>query len=506
MAFINKETVAVIRKEIKTTFPKSWKWSITKEHHSSIVITLLSGNIDDAKHKAHINHHYLDDNNNPFVIVFKKIDEIVNRIGGYYDNSDAMTDYFDTAFYKNYQVGKWDKEYIYNSELPSFEAADQYCPNLQITTGTRPGYVQLWFSDKPAEEIRAELKAAGFHWNSKTSCWFGLDSALPGRYAEAWQEEQDHQARVLEQEAEAAQYKIDSEIKAAEDEKQKTLIESASLKHQADNLNKKIDGKFIPLLVKVHWSESGYFIENTLYTFTEFERLAAQAANERGENSGYYKTKCDIIWSDGYAWNNARIDLAIGDEIGVSDHLKQYVDYYTNDQNASKSGIKDFSAQAIELKEFLKTHHIYLPVNKKSNIVDFESKKQEVKADQFADNLVNECLSNDIDILKTDNLSDFLTSCEKIIFFSGDVEPGEPRTIKQCKPGQLINAAKNQLYSILDLGYIVRLTFDGNYLYDVYKTASDQEINSLSAELETNYNIKSLAQEKFNNTIDKLLH
>ena len=36
-----------------------------------------------------------------------------NAEGGreYYDNSDAMIDYFDTAFYTNISIGKWNKPY-----------------------------------------------------------------------------------------------------------------------------------------------------------------------------------------------------------------------------------------------------------------------------------------------------------------------------------------------------------------------------------------------------------
>ena len=30
----------------------------------------------------------------------------------YYDNSDAMIDYFDTAFYVHINVGKWNKPYV----------------------------------------------------------------------------------------------------------------------------------------------------------------------------------------------------------------------------------------------------------------------------------------------------------------------------------------------------------------------------------------------------------
>ncbi len=49
--------------------------------------------------------------------VLNKINEIMHnapgRAGGkkFYDNSDAMIDYFDTAFYTHLSVGQWDKPY-----------------------------------------------------------------------------------------------------------------------------------------------------------------------------------------------------------------------------------------------------------------------------------------------------------------------------------------------------------------------------------------------------------
>jgi hypothetical protein len=30
----------------------------------------------------------------------------------YYDNSDAQTDYFDTAYYVDVNIGKWNKPYV----------------------------------------------------------------------------------------------------------------------------------------------------------------------------------------------------------------------------------------------------------------------------------------------------------------------------------------------------------------------------------------------------------
>lgn len=44
--------------------------------------------------------------------------EIMNFISQYhYDESDPMTDYFNTNFYIHLYIGKWDKDYIYNKEI-----------------------------------------------------------------------------------------------------------------------------------------------------------------------------------------------------------------------------------------------------------------------------------------------------------------------------------------------------------------------------------------------------
>lgn len=436
--------------------------------------------------------------------MFAKVDEIVNRIGQYYDESDTMTDYFNTAFYKSYSVGKWDKDYICNNELPSFEAADQYCPSVQIEHGTKAGYVQLWFSDKPSADILAELKTAGYRWNNKASCWWGLESSLPGRYAEEWASTLEYKAETKKREEEHQQYLADQAIQNEEGDQKRLVIERASNEHKAANANKQIDNKFIPVNVFVQWSESGYFVENTLYTFAEFERIAKQAAQERGENNGYYKTKCNIIWSDGYEWANARIDLAIGDEVGATDHLNQYCDYYGNADNLTKTGIKDPQKQLDEITEFLKTHHLHVPNDTKTNVIDFNKAQTDKKQDQFFNSALD---AVEVPNYKTDKLNNLLSVTRKIIYFSGDVETGQARNIRECDKEQLLRAASLQHFQIVDLHYIVRLVFDSDYIYDLY---IDNDVSallkSLDIEIDENYKTAEIARERLNNTINKLLH
>jgi hypothetical protein len=46
----------------------------------------------------------------PFAAMFNKMIKIMKG-QGWYDKSDAMTDYFNTAYYLSLNIGKWDKPY-----------------------------------------------------------------------------------------------------------------------------------------------------------------------------------------------------------------------------------------------------------------------------------------------------------------------------------------------------------------------------------------------------------
>lgn len=41
---------------------------------------------------------------------FQQVDEIIKKY--YWDKSDAITDYFNCAFYYSYGIGRWDKPFI----------------------------------------------------------------------------------------------------------------------------------------------------------------------------------------------------------------------------------------------------------------------------------------------------------------------------------------------------------------------------------------------------------
>ena len=120
MAYISAEDVKAIRTELKQTFP-NWKFAVRKGSGSlSVDVTILQG---DARFEGNTNtqvnpywieQHWQDDYDRA---VLGKINEIMHyapgRAGGkkFYDNSDAMTDYFDTAFYTHLSIGQWNKPY-----------------------------------------------------------------------------------------------------------------------------------------------------------------------------------------------------------------------------------------------------------------------------------------------------------------------------------------------------------------------------------------------------------
>lgn len=55
--------------------------------------------------------------------------------------------------------------------------------NATVRRSTRsPQNVEVVFPSKPADDIRAELKAAGFRWSKFSSCWYGFADRLPARY------------------------------------------------------------------------------------------------------------------------------------------------------------------------------------------------------------------------------------------------------------------------------------------------------------------------------------
>ena len=121
MAYITAQDVQAIREELKAAFPK-WKFSVRKGSGSlSVDVTILRGTCSfEGKDYAQVNQYWIDSHwtDAEDKAALMKINEIMHNAPGrrdpsraFFDHSDAMTDYFHTAFYTHLSIGSWDKKY-----------------------------------------------------------------------------------------------------------------------------------------------------------------------------------------------------------------------------------------------------------------------------------------------------------------------------------------------------------------------------------------------------------
>ena len=135
MAYMNQERKAKITKMLKPILAKyKVKGSLSVRNHSTIVLTLKSGAIDfignsnrvcgndfyqvqrgfkpttsgyDQVNPYWFQDHYDGDAKAFLTEAFKAL-----KSADWYDESDAMIDYFNIAYYVDVNIGKWDKPYI----------------------------------------------------------------------------------------------------------------------------------------------------------------------------------------------------------------------------------------------------------------------------------------------------------------------------------------------------------------------------------------------------------
>lgn len=112
MAYITKETAKNIREALKAEF-KDIKFSVTVKDHMALDVRIMQSPYFEADQYTQVNQYYINEHYRGIQKeVLSKINKIIVEVGGHYDNSDVMTDYFDVAFYYNISVGRWDKGHI----------------------------------------------------------------------------------------------------------------------------------------------------------------------------------------------------------------------------------------------------------------------------------------------------------------------------------------------------------------------------------------------------------
>ena len=135
MAYMNQERKAKITKALKPILAKyKVKGSLSVRNHSTIVLTLKTGAIDfignsnkvcgndfyqvqrgfkpttsgyDQVNPYWFQDHYDGDAKAFLTEAFKAL-----KSADWYDESDAMIDYFNIAYYVDVNIGKWNSPYV----------------------------------------------------------------------------------------------------------------------------------------------------------------------------------------------------------------------------------------------------------------------------------------------------------------------------------------------------------------------------------------------------------
>lgn len=114
MAYVSNEVKSKIAEELKPIFKKyNIKASISRGYnYSSLNVNLREGAINFGSNDKSVNVYHIDSNYTGVAQEFLNVVmDTIKKAGQWFDKSDAMTDYFHTAFYININVGKWDKQY-----------------------------------------------------------------------------------------------------------------------------------------------------------------------------------------------------------------------------------------------------------------------------------------------------------------------------------------------------------------------------------------------------------
>jgi hypothetical protein len=116
---MNQERKAKLAPAIKAHCAKyGMKASIGVRHHSTLVVNIKSGKLDMCQNfydtlpnaiqvNPHWCHEHFTGKCKTFIVELIRLMNIGNH-----DNSDIQTDYFDVGWYKDVNIGTWDKPYV----------------------------------------------------------------------------------------------------------------------------------------------------------------------------------------------------------------------------------------------------------------------------------------------------------------------------------------------------------------------------------------------------------
>ena len=120
MAYVSQADKKELAPAIKDVLKKyKMKASISVNNHSTLAVNIKEGAIDFSDDFTHgdgyiqVNEYWIDDHYKGVKADF--FNELLAAMKGpkYFNDDDAMTDYFSRSHYTNINVGKWNKPYNY---------------------------------------------------------------------------------------------------------------------------------------------------------------------------------------------------------------------------------------------------------------------------------------------------------------------------------------------------------------------------------------------------------
>jgi hypothetical protein len=118
MAYVSQEMKKSLAPAIKAVLKEfGMKGSISVNNHSALCVNIKAGEIDFSGSYTHgdryiqVNEYWIDEH---YEGVAKKfLNKLLAAMKGpnYFNNDDAMTDYFHRSHYTSINVGKWNQPY-----------------------------------------------------------------------------------------------------------------------------------------------------------------------------------------------------------------------------------------------------------------------------------------------------------------------------------------------------------------------------------------------------------
>ena len=120
MAYVSKQDKADLAPGIKAVLKKySMKGSISVRNHSTLCVKISQGAIDFSEQFTNgdtyiqVNEYWIDQH---YTGIHRRfLNELLTAMKGpkYFNNDDAMTDYFHRSHYTDINIGMWNKPYAF---------------------------------------------------------------------------------------------------------------------------------------------------------------------------------------------------------------------------------------------------------------------------------------------------------------------------------------------------------------------------------------------------------